>query len=134
MGELLSRDQILGAEDLPTRDVDVPEWGGTVRMRGLTGSELDAYQASMRKFRGDKQIITLNDMRARLVASCIVDEDGERLFTDKQVKELGGKSGKVLDRLFDIAAGSSGLTEEAVEELVENFESGPSDEDGSDSA
>ena len=27
---LLGRDQILTAQDLPTVDVDVPEWGGTV--------------------------------------------------------------------------------------------------------
>lgn len=129
------RARVDGAQDLPREPVAVPEWGITeddgLFMRGLTGSELDAYQASMRKFRGNTQVITLNDMRARLVGSCLVDSNGQRLYSDKDVKALGEKSGKVLDRLFDHAARISGLTEEAVEELVENFGNGPSDGDGS---
>lgn len=129
---ILSRDQILGAEDLPTRDVPVPEWGGTVRMRGLTGSERDAYEASVRQFKGDRMVVKLENVRARLVAMCLVDEEGQRLFTDQQAKELGRKSGKILDRLFDEAAKLSGLSEEAVEELAEGFAKAQSDEAGSD--
>ena len=30
---LLSRDAILQAQDLPHEDVEVPEWGGMVRVR-----------------------------------------------------------------------------------------------------
>ena len=37
---LLNKDQILGASDMVTRIVDVPEWGG---------AELDAFEASMLK-------------------------------------------------------------------------------------
>lgn len=127
----LSKDQILAAEDIPTKDVEVPEWGGSVRMRGLTGSERDAYESSLFQQRGEKRILRTENARARLVAMCIVDEDGERMFSDAEAKDLGRKSGKVLDRLFDEARKLSGLTAEDVEELAEGFDSAQSGEPGS---
>lgn len=127
----LTKDQILAAEDIPSREVDVPEWGGSVRMRGLTGSERDAYESSLFQQRGEKRILRTENARARLVAMCLVDDSGQRMFSDSEVKELGKKSGKVLDRLFDEARKLSGLTPEDVEELVEGFDSAQSDERGS---
>lgn len=127
----LTKEQILAADDIPIREVEVPEWGGTVRMRGLTGSERDAYESSLFQQRGEKRILRMENVRARLVARCIVDDEGNRLFSDEEVKALGGKSGKVLDRLFDEARKLSGLTAEDVEELAEGFDSAQSDEPGS---
>ena len=43
----LSRDAILQREDIKTEDVEVPEWGGTVRVRGMTGVQRDAFEASL---------------------------------------------------------------------------------------
>ena len=43
----LSRDTILQREDIKTEDVEVPEWGGTVRVRGMSGVERDAFEASL---------------------------------------------------------------------------------------
>ena len=44
---LLSKSASLCANDLQTEDVDVPEWGGAVRVRSFTGRELDAFEASI---------------------------------------------------------------------------------------
>ena len=44
---LLSKTAILCANDLQTEDVEVPEWGGAVRVRSFTGRERDAFEASM---------------------------------------------------------------------------------------
>ena len=40
----LSRDAILQREDIKTEDVEVPEWGGTVRVRGMSGVQRDAFR------------------------------------------------------------------------------------------
>lgn len=117
----LSKDQILAADDLTVWDVDVPEWGGTVRVRSLTGTERDAYEASIVQVQGNTRKLRMENARAKLVALCLVDDQGERLFSDKEAAALGAKSGKVLDRLFDVAAALSGLSTEAVEELTETF-------------
>lgn len=129
---LLSREQIDQADDLTFKDVEVPEWGGTVRLKALTGTERDAYEASVVQMKGDRKVFKLDNVRARLVAMSLVDENGGRLYTDKEADQLGLKSGRVLDRLFDVARSLSGLTEDDIEELVEGFGNARSDEAGSD--
>lgn len=123
----LSRDDILNAPDLLFEPVPVPEWGGEVIIRSLTGEERDAWEASRRQVRnaGTKHqevIITSDNARAGLLVKCIVDEAGERRFTDRDIPALGKKSGKVLDRLFDVAARLSGISDDAEDELEGNSE------------
>ena len=52
---LLTRDLILKADDIQTREVEVPEWGGTVLIRALTGTERDAYEAEAYRLWAIKQ-------------------------------------------------------------------------------
>jgi len=128
---LLTRDLIDGADDLPYEDVPVPEWGGTVRLRTLTGSERDAFEGSILVQNGNSRRLNLKNARAKLLVLSLVDEDGKRLYAETDVAKLGKKSAKVLDRLFDKAQKLSGLTDEDVEELVEGFGTAPNDEPGS---
>ena len=129
---LLDRAAIEAAEDIPTKDVFVKEWGGSVRLRGLTGEQRDAYEASIVEMRGQTQRYKFENMRARLVALCLIGDDGVRLFADAAaVKALGGKAAKPLVMLFDEARHLSGLSEEDIEELAEDFDDAQSDEAGS---
>jgi hypothetical protein len=129
------KDKILAADDLPRIPLVVPEWGISEEdggfIRGLTGSGRDAYESGIRNYRNGQMVVNLKDVRARLVAMCLVDEDGNRVFSDKEIQALGAKSGQVLERLFDKAAALSGLSKETVEELAEGFGEAQSDEDGS---
>lgn len=132
----LSRDLILQASDIETQTVPVPEWDGEVIIRGLTGEELDAYQASRRQVINagtkDQQLVLIQDnARANLLVKCIVDADGTRVFTDRDAGLLGMKNGKVLDRLFDVAAELSGLNDEEQEEMEGNSETPTADGDSS---
>src|SRR6516162_5882027 len=100
----LSRDDILKAADNEPEEVDVPEWGGSVLVRG-----------------GRRQVDPAN-VRAKLVARCVIDDDGNRLFTDADVAELGGKSAAAVDRVYAVAARLSGMGgEEEMQELVRDF-------------
>jgi hypothetical protein len=127
---LLSREAILGVEDIPTQDVEVPEWGGTVRVKGLNGKERDQYEASVvgdtAAKKGQARRLNMANMRARFVSLCIVDEEGVRLFSDGDVTALGAKSAAALQRVFKVAQELSGLTDEDVEELAGNSEAGQS--------
>jgi hypothetical protein len=113
---LLSKDQILRAADLPAQSVEVPEWGGAIQLRVMTGMERDAFEGSINK---DGKLNTKN-LRARLVALCAVDADGKRLFAEKDLEALGGKSAVVLDRLFDECQRINGMSKEAVETIEKN--------------
>lgn len=121
---LLTRDQILTADDLQTEDVPVPEWGGTVRVTGLTGTERDAFEAEIL---GDGKKRNLANLRAKLVARSAVDENGARVFTDGDIGKLGLKSASALTKVFEVCQRLSGLTPDDVEELAGNSEAGQSD-------
>jgi hypothetical protein len=117
---LLSKTAILTANDLKSEDVEVPEWGGAVRVRSFTGRERDAFEASMVRGDGKDRKVDLTNMRARLVGLTVIDETGQRLFTDEEVDLLGAKSGAALDRVFAVAQKLNGLSGADVEELSKN--------------
>lgn len=121
---LLTKDAILAANDLITEDVDVPEWGGTVRVRAISGTERDTFEQTIVTRRGKNVQTNLANIRAKMVALCVVDEAGQRLFNDSDVAALGKKSAAALDRVFTVAQRLAGLTDEDVDELAENLESG----------
>lgn len=118
----LSRDDILKAEDNGTEEVEVPEWGGTVLVRGMTGRERDEFETSMmERGRGGRMVPNPANTRAKVVARCVVDDEGKRLFTAADVAALGDKGGAAIDRVFEVAARLSGMTEADREEAAQDF-------------
>lgn len=128
----LSREGILNADDMATRDVPVPEWGGEVRIRMLTGTERDAFEASTIEQRKDGTTRrNLANLRARLVAECIIVPDGPdkgmRMFVASDIKMLGNKSARALQRVFDACQEFNSFSPEDVEELAQGFDGAPSE-------
>jgi hypothetical protein len=115
----LSRDDVLKADDLATEEVEVPEWGGSVLVRGMSGKERDEFESSALDQRSGR--MNLANTRAKIVIRCVVDDDGKRLFDAADIDVLGEKSGAALDRVFAVASRLSGLGERDVEELTQNF-------------
>jgi enoyl reductase-like protein len=127
----LSRDEILGADDHKYEDVDVPEWGGAVRVRSMTASVRDRIEESfLDKKRGSMG--ALDNMRAKVVAASVVDEHGKLLFTEADVKALGRKSSAPVNRVFSAAQRVSRMSDKDVEETVKNSESGQPEDSSSD--
>jgi len=117
---LLGKDAIFAAEDIATERVAIPEWGGEVMVRGLTGAQRDAWEASMRVQRGKKVEMDMTNFRARLCVLCVVDETGQLIFHGGDVDALAGKSGAALDRIYAAAARLSGISDEDAEDLAKN--------------
>lgn len=124
----LTREAILAAQDLPVEDVDVPEWGGTVTVRTLTGSERSVYQEAMIRVSADgrERSVVLRDADVRLAALSMIDrESGQHLFSADEVDLLGGKSARALNRVVEVAQRLSGLTARDMEELTQGFAGTP---------
>jgi hypothetical protein len=123
---------ILAIDDLPRKEVWVETWQTWVCMQGMTGAQRDAFEASIVERDGKSTKTNLQNLRARLVAACAVDpESGEPLFSQDQVRALGEKSAAALQTLFDVAKEFSGISDDDVDELEKNLESGQSDNSGS---
>jgi len=116
----LTRDQILNMDDMKTQEVDVPEWGGAVVVKMMTGKERDAFEASLSDG-GKNPKVKYDNIRAKLVAMTVIDTDSKKLmFSIGDVEMLGGKSAAALDRVFTVAQKLCGLSKEDVDELVKN--------------
>ncbi len=123
MTNILSADQILDADDLGLEPVEVPEWGGTVLVQGMSGTARDKFESQMlnEKMDGVAKDKAMANYRARLCASCIVDESGKRMFQgDAVIRRLGEKSAQALTRVAEVASRLSGLSKEDVDELTGN--------------
>ena len=106
---ILSKDAILAADDLPRETVIIPEWGGEVLVRTMSGTDRDAFEASLLEKDG-----RMENVRARLVALTLCDSQGDRLFDDSEIAALGRKSARALDRVFSVAQRLNGIgTEQA---------------------
>ena len=116
----LNRESILGSEDLAREEVQVPEWGGSIYVRCMTGTERDAFECEVYANRGKELQVNTENFRARLLVRTLVDEKGDRIFADADIGALGQKSGKALDRLYSVAKRLSGLSPKDVDELTKN--------------
>ncbi len=128
----LSRDDILGAKDIEIEQIEVPGWGGSVFVKSMTGFERDRFEGAIVQQRGKNQGVNMVNIRAKLVAASVCDEDGKLLFSQKDITELGKKSAASLQIVFDLASRLSGITEKDVEELAEEMEENPSNDSASD--
>ena len=116
----LKRDDILKRDDLKKELVSVSEWGGDVYVRCMTGPERESWENDSYSMKGKNIEINKENFRARLLVRVLVDEKGERLFSDQDISALGAKSAKVLDQLFSVAMRLNGLSKEDVDDLTKN--------------
>lgn len=157
---MLTKVQILEARNRrKTQIVDVPEWfeNGQVIIIELSGKERDAFEADMVQVgTNGNQKINLRNIRAKLVARCVVnpddfnivdkDENGKavkpyaelkhdrmiaRMFNDVETNDLGDVSATALQRVFEAAQHLSGITKEDVKELAGDLKNDQSVDFGS---
>ena len=122
MTKYLTKEQILAAPDLKVVDVDVPEWGGIVRVSQITAAARCTLTTLIRDKDG-KVLPTAELNRMVTIGLCalaIVDDQGNQLFTEKDIEALGKKSAPALDRVFNIADDLNGVTSTVSEKLRKN--------------
>jgi len=123
----LSIADILNAEDTKQERVDVPEWGGYVMVETMTAEAKDAYETSVLSEKlDDKGDVVgyernMKNVRAKLIAACVLDPNGRRMFvSDQQVEQLGRKSAKAVDRVFAACQRLNAISDKDVEDLAGN--------------
>lgn len=101
--------------------LSVPELGGQIFVRGMSGKERDKFDATFRASGGGNASgqMSLLNFRARYVARVVVDEQGRRLLNDSPedlalVADLGFAT---LDRIMEKSTEQSGMTQKAVDAL-----------------
>lgn len=110
---ILSKADILAANDVQKRLVSVPEWGGDLYVKTISAGERDQYEIFAQ---GEAPC----DIRATLVVLTACDENGELLFDLDDVKALSAKAAGPMNRVFNAATAINGFTGRDVEDLEKN--------------
>lgn len=128
-GVVLGKAQILGANDIEFEYVPVPEWGDEhsfVKIRSMNGQQRDQFEDSVvnrkkaKKGKDAETELNAYNIRAKICALHIVDEEGKHLFSWEDIELLGEKSARPLDRISTRAQILSGITDDDVKELAKN--------------
>lgn len=128
----LSREDILKVQDILIEKVEVPEWSGSVHVKGLTASERSAMISKLTQKKGKNSSINMDRLREELAVVSICDEGGKLLFKKNDVSALSEKSASAMERVFKVSSKLSGLGSDDVEELTEEMESDPLEDSVSD--
>lgn len=128
-GRTLTRDDILASADMPTDYVDVPRWGGRVKVKAARVGAGPYVAFVNRKIKvkgqpgpGEEPTEAEKNARRQLAAVIMsaIDENGEPLFTWADADKLRDKHwnsvAKVATKAFDLA-GNDGPINPSVEIL-----------------
>ncbi len=103
---------------LPIKPFPVPQWGGDVHLRILTGEERFAWTRDVAEHKGEGDGRTVLSLLVR----CLCDESGARLFSDSEedIAALGKTHGGAIDLLGREALRMNGLSDEGREDIKKN--------------
>ena len=131
--EKLKKGELVSMVDAVYEDVEVPEWDHIVTVRSLTATERDLFESSLVAGEGKNRAANMVNIRAKLVAMCMVDETGGRYYPDTKagIAELGSRNGAAMDRIFTVCQRLGGFSTKDIEDIEKNsvpdlIESSPS--------
>lgn len=121
----LTREAILASKDSKFEDVEVPEWGGHIRLTIMSGRARDEFMTA------NATNQSVGAFQARLLIATAQDTDGVPLFQADDIESLRDQNKDVLDRLSEICMRLNGIGGKAQKEIEKNSEAAPSGDSGS---
>ena len=121
---------------MPTNKTEVPEWQERTHLliKDSAIKKLNSANVAMIGLGGVGAYAAELICRAGVGKMTIVDGDNKRRFADHELNRLGEKSAKALQRVFDVSARLSGISDDSVEDAVGESAAILSDESPSPSA
>ena len=121
------RDQIRKAQDRTSQITEVPEWGVTVEVRSMTGTQRSAIVTALTSDEDNK----MEALWGGMLVSCVYDpETGDPVFKEDDAEWLlNEKSSTVLDRLSNVCLQVAGIVEGAVDDAGKDSSVSPIVED-----
>lgn len=125
----LTLDQIKNAKP-QLKEIDVPEWGGSVFIRPLTLEE-QALLGDKNSEREEGQLSIMQNIIAPLIQCSITDENGKLLFGKDDIGEIMKSPASAIVRLQKEIFDFNGMSAEGKEVLEKNSLNLPDSEPGS---
>ena len=108
------REKILNVEDIPSREVFVPNWDVTILVKGLSaGERIGLTQAAVDQVTGS---VNLSTVYPDIVVSCCFDpETGDPIFKESDKPDIMKKSSKAIEMLASAGLELSGIGEDSAD-------------------
>ena len=114
------------ASTLRTQEVEVEELGGSVRIRELpasTSADLSGLLDIVQVGREQRAKVDVATLERRQFAYGVIDDKGEAMFTEDEVKDLQAKHGRAFKVVVAAIDDLSGVDKEAILESEARFPS-----------
>jgi hypothetical protein len=121
---VLSKAEILTADDLRVERVAVAEWGGQVVIRTMTGAQREQFLNYVTPDAEGKR--NYKHFNSALVCLCAIDETGHPLFTMEDVASLADKHWRALETVAEACLALNALRADDLEEAKKNSSADPS--------
>ncbi len=111
-------------------DFSIPKVG-TVVIREMGATQRDQWEQLVAREKKKSEVGEYKHFRASLVVFSVCNKlpdakTGDLLFSVKDIERVSAMPGKLIDKIWDVAARLSGITEEAEKEIGKNLTTGPS--------
>lgn len=111
--KILSAEDIIGSVDIKEEAYEVPEWGGSVKLRPFTKEQ----QQAMRK-----KAMVNGELDSDYLEMLLLQEGMlEPKLTDEQLIQVKQKSANVIDNIIRKITAMSGVTEQETKEAEKFF-------------
>jgi hypothetical protein len=130
---MLTRETILKTDDRRIEPVKLPEWGGELFVRNLSGTELSDWQdlCASRTDPKTKKVTNSRGLKGALLVAAACDADGAPVFQEGDAEWLEGKNAAPLNRVWDKACEMSGIGGDEKKKLEKNSDDDPTGDSGS---
>lgn len=118
----LTPDAILAADDRPVATLEVPEWGGSIRVRALS---LDDYLSLKQQHTTEDGELDDRELTKAMLQGGIVDETGEPCFTLEQAESLLKKNTAVIGRVMKAIGQVTGSDAQVAKDAERTFRPSP---------
>lgn len=134
----LNRQDILAqnAPKLESREVPIPEWGGSIWVRQYTGQDTD-YIAALVGSKRNGRVLKNSDTRPYILQRTIRDENGDLIFntSDDDIEYLRTQvTMRIAERIMKVANELNGgdvFDMDRVESVRQDFSEDPSEDSSS---
>lgn len=90
---ILTAEEVLAADDLPTETIEIPEWGGSVKVRSFTKAQQQEIRVKATKGNGE---IDESRLEMLLVLHALIEPQ----FSEDQLAQLAEKSASAIDGIL----------------------------------
>jgi hypothetical protein len=118
---ILNKDQIWAADDIEEREIEVPQWGGSVRVRSLSLEQIAEIRAHAVKIVKGKEEVDARLQMAGLLCEGIVEPDYSFPEAQRLMKKSAAATSLVVQAINEL----SGLLPEAVDEADKSTDERP---------